>query len=79
VGARAGRRPIAQLQELENTIASLEGQLADLGRRLEQPPARFAETEELGRKYAAIQQRLDDMLTQWETLQAPDSGDVPAT
>lgn len=77
--ARAERRRIAQLQELENTIARLEGQLAELGIRLEQPPAHFAETEDLGRQYAGIQQRLDDMLAQWERLQAlGPGGDVRA-
>jgi ATP-binding cassette subfamily F protein 3 len=67
--AKAERRRIAQLQELENQIAALEGQLAELGRRLENPPADPAEVAELGEQYASVQREMDEKLREWEELQ----------
>ena len=46
--AKAERRRLAQMQELENQIAELEHQLAELGKQLENPPADPAEVAKLG-------------------------------
>ncbi len=67
--AKEERRKVAQLQELENKIASLEKRLADLGVQLENPPADPAEVMQLGREYARIQQEMDEKLREWEKVQ----------
>jgi ATP-binding cassette subfamily F protein 3 len=67
--AKAERRRIAQMQELENQIAELEGQLAELGKQLENPPTDPAEVAKLGKAYASIQREMDEKLGEWEGLQ----------
>jgi len=67
--AKAERRRIAQMQELENQIAELEGQLAELGKQLENPPADPAEVAKLGETYASVQREMDEKLDEWEGLQ----------
>ena len=65
---REERRKIAQMQELENRIASLESRLAGLSSALENPPADAAEVTKLGREYARVQEEMDEQLAQWERL-----------
>jgi ATP-binding cassette subfamily F protein 3 len=65
---RDERRKVAQMQELENRIASLEAQLADLSAALENPPADAGEVTRLGREYARVQEQMDEELAQWERL-----------
>jgi ATP-binding cassette subfamily F protein 3 len=67
--AKAERRRIAHLQELENQIAALEGQLAELGSQLENPPEDPAKVAELGKEYASVQREMDEKLGTWEELQ----------
>ncbi|MFZ5910563.1 MAG: ribosomal protection-like ABC-F family protein [Chloroflexota bacterium] len=62
------RRKIAQMQELENHIAALERQLAELGAQLENPPADPVEVARLGEEYATIQHEMDEKLGEWERL-----------
>ncbi|PWH14378.1 MAG: ABC transporter ATP-binding protein [Anaerolineae bacterium] len=62
------RKKKAQLQELENAIARLEAELADLTRKLENPPADPAKVAQLGREYERVQREMDEKLTQWEGL-----------
>ncbi len=64
------RRKKAQLQELENAIAALEAELAELSRKLENPPADPVKVAQLGREYERVQKQMDEKLTQWEGLQA---------
>lgn len=66
--AKEERRRIAQLQEMENSIAKLEQQLGDLAALLEHPPADPAEVRRLGREYARLQDELDGKLGEWEQL-----------
>ena len=63
------RRRIAQLQELENTIAELESQLANLGSQLESPLVKPEEVAKLGTEYERVQKEMDKKLNEWERMQ----------
>lgn len=63
------RRKIAQLQELENTIAELEATLANLGTQLESPFVKPAEAAKLGTEYERVQKEMDAKLGEWERMQ----------
>lgn len=62
------RRKIAQTQELENKIAALELELADVSAALEAPPDDAAEVTRLGKEYARLQEEMDEHLARWESL-----------
>ncbi len=64
------RRKIAQLQELENAIATLERKLADLSSKLETPTSDGMEVSRLGNEYARVQREMDEKLEEWEQFQA---------
>jgi len=68
-GAKETRRRIARLQELENLIAALEIQMAELGRKLENPPKDTALVRKWGNQYAGLQAEMDMWLAEWEGLQ----------
>jgi ATP-binding cassette subfamily F protein 3 len=57
------------LQEVENEIASLERQLAELSIKLENPPPDPAKVAKLGREYESVQRQMDEKLGEWEGLQ----------
>ena len=63
------RKKIAQLQELENTIAALEKDLANLGAQLESPFVNAKEVIKLGKEYERVQKEMDVKLNEWEELQ----------
>jgi len=63
------RRRIAQLQELENTIAELEATLANLGTQLESPFVKPEEVAKLGTEYERVQREMDKKLNDWERMQ----------
>jgi ATP-binding cassette subfamily F protein 3 len=63
------RRKIAQLQELENTIAALEADLANLGAQLESPFVNPREVAVLGKEYERVQKEMDEKLQEWEGMQ----------
>ena len=63
------RRRIAQLQELENTIAELEAKLASLSYQLESPFVKPAEAAKLGTEYERVQKEMDEKLNEWERMQ----------
>ena len=63
------RRRIAQLQELENSIAELESQLANLGSQLESPLVKPEEVGKLGTEYERVQKEMDKKLNEWERMQ----------
>ena len=67
--AKEERRKIARLQELENKIASLEVQMAELGRKLENPPKDTALVRKWGNQYTALQTEMDSWLMEWDGLQ----------
>ena len=68
--AKAERRRIAQMQELENQIAELEKQLAELGSQLEKPPGDPEKVAKLGENYTSVQREMDGKLSEWERLQS---------
>jgi ATP-binding cassette subfamily F protein 3 len=68
--AKEERRKIAQLQELENTIAELEAKLANLISQLESPFVKPAEAAKLGTEYERVQREMDEKLGEWEQMQA---------
>ena len=63
------RRKVAQLQELENTIAELESRLANLSMQLESPFVKPAEAAKLGTEYERVQREMDEKLGEWERMQ----------
>ena len=63
------RRKVAQLQELENTIAELEAKLANLTSQLESPFVKPAEAAKLGTEYERLQREMDEKLGEWEQMQ----------
>lgn len=67
--AKEDRKKRAQLQELENKIATLEARLSVIGNQLENPPSDPAQVLKLGQEYNAIQHEMDEKLNHWEGLQ----------
>jgi len=63
------RKKIVQLQELENTIAAFEKELANLGAQLESPFVNAKEVIKLGKEYERVQREMDDRLAEWERMQ----------
>jgi len=63
------RRKLAQLQELENTIAELEAKLANLSLQLESPFVKPSEAAKLGTEYERVQREMDVKLGEWERMQ----------
>jgi ATP-binding cassette subfamily F protein 3 len=65
---RDERRKMAETQELENKIAALELELANLSAALENPPADAGEVTRLGKEYTRVQEEMDEQLAMWERL-----------
>ena len=63
------RRRLAQLQEIENTIADLEKDLANLSAQLESPLVSASEVVKISKEYERIQKEMDEKLAEWEGLQ----------
>jgi ATP-binding cassette subfamily F protein 3 len=63
------RRKIAQLQELENSIAELESKLASLSTQLESPFVKPDEVRKIGTEYERVQKEMDVKLGEWEKMQ----------
>lgn len=70
--AKWERRRKARIQELENRIALLEKELAQLAFQLENPPADPVKVGQLGRDYARVQYEMDQLINEWEGLQTQD-------
>jgi ATP-binding cassette subfamily F protein 3 len=58
-----------RLSAVEKEITEVEDRLAALGRMLENPPADPGKVQKLGRDYVQLQETLDTLLQEWETLQ----------
>jgi ATP-binding cassette, subfamily F, member 3 len=63
------RRRVAQLQELENTIAELESKMAGLSSQLESPFVKPEEVRKIGTEYERLQKEMDAKLGEWEKMQ----------
>jgi len=63
------RRRVAQLQELENTIAELESKMAGLSMQLESPFVKPEEVRKIGTEYERLQKEMDEKLGEWERMQ----------
>ena len=63
------RRRVAQLQELENTIAELESKMAGLSSQLESPFVKPEEVRKIGTEYERLQKEMDAKLSEWEKMQ----------
>jgi ATP-binding cassette, subfamily F, member 3 len=64
------RRLKARLAEVEGLITSLEGQLETLAQRLENPPSDPAKVQRLGEDYVRVQAQINELMSEWEGLQA---------
>jgi ATP-binding cassette subfamily F protein 3 len=62
------RRRLVRLQEVENAITALEGRLAALSLKLENPPSDPMKVQKLGNEYVQVQKELDHLLLDWERL-----------
>jgi ATP-binding cassette subfamily F protein 3 len=62
------RRRKNRLSEVENLIDTLESQLQSLAHKLENPPGDPMKVQRLGQDYVKIQNRLDELMVEWETL-----------
>jgi ATP-binding cassette subfamily F protein 3 len=62
------RRRQARLEEVEAQIAELEKELSSLSERLAEPPADHLEVLQLGDDYVEIQNELEALITEWESL-----------
>jgi len=67
--AKEERRKLAQLQELENSIAELEAKLASLSSQLESPFVKPDEVRKIGTEYERVQKEMDEKLGEWEKMQ----------
>jgi len=69
VKSKEERRRVAQLQQLENAIAALEADLANLGAQLESPFVNPKEVAVIGKEYERVQKEMDEKLREWEGMQ----------
>jgi ATP-binding cassette subfamily F protein 3 len=58
----------ARLKEVEDRIAYLEGEIAVLSRKLENPPADLAKVQRMGQEYAGYQDEMEQLMLEWEAL-----------
>jgi len=63
------RQRIAKIQKLENGIAALEAELAEIGSQLENPPKDAGAVVKLAKEYDRVQKEMDSLLAEWEGLQ----------
>ncbi len=62
------RKRQARLKEVEALIDELESDLADLGRKLENPPKDAAKVQKMGNDYVRVQHELDTLMDEWGEL-----------
>jgi ATP-binding cassette subfamily F protein 3 len=69
VSTKEERQRIAKVQKLENKIAALESNLAEIGDMLANPPRDAGEVIKLAKEYDLVQKEMDVTLAEWEGLQ----------
>jgi len=57
-----------QLSQIEQRIASLEAELAELARQFESPPPNLEDVQRLGSAYVRCEQELEQLINEWESL-----------
>jgi ATP-binding cassette, subfamily F, member 3 len=62
------RRRKARLTDVEALITALEAQLELIAKKLERPPADPARVQHLGQEYVDLQNKLDELMVEWESL-----------
>ncbi len=62
------KRRTLKLRAVEEEIATLEKELADLSRRLENPPADMLLVQKLGTNYTRCQAQIEKLMHEWEAL-----------
>ena len=62
------KRRRQRLKEVEERIAWLEGEIAVLARKLENPPSDLTQVQRLGSDYARCQDELEKLMEEWEQL-----------
>lgn len=62
------KRRRQRLKEVEERIAWLEGEIAVLARKLENPPSDLTQVQRLGSDYAHCQDELEKLMEEWERL-----------
>jgi ATP-binding cassette, subfamily F, member 3 len=62
------RRRKTRLAEVEALVTSLEAELDLLSHKLERPPADPVKVQRLGQEYVNVQNKLDELMQEWETL-----------
>jgi ATP-binding cassette subfamily F protein 3 len=62
------RRKQRRLAEVEANISKLEEKQAEIGRRLENPPADAGKVQQLGEEYNQVQKELESLLEEWGNL-----------
>ncbi len=58
-----------KIREVETKIAALESEIAQISSQLENPPADIARVQKLGTSYTLNQAALEQLMTEWESLQ----------
>jgi ATP-binding cassette subfamily F protein 3 len=67
--AKAEKKRIVKLKELETKIAALEAQLAEISETLANPPKDAGEVMRLAKEYDRVQKEMDIVMAEWETMQ----------
>ena len=63
------RRRLARLTEIEERVGDLEVELSKISEQLGKPPSDPEEVRHLGEDYVEIQNELEALIREWETLQ----------
>ncbi len=64
------RRRRIRIEDLETQIATLEAQLSDIALQLEDPPGDPEKIQHLGEDYVQIQNQINALISEWESLHA---------
>jgi ATP-binding cassette subfamily F protein 3 len=67
--AKAEKKRLAKLKDLENKIAALEAQLAEISETLANPPKDAGKVIEFAKEYDRVQKEMDAVLVEWESMQ----------
>jgi ATP-binding cassette subfamily F protein 3 len=69
-GRKNNRKLLARLNEIEESITTLEDKLNGVSKQLENPSDNHFEVEKLGAEYVAIEKEINNLMQEWEALHA---------